>query len=325
MNFPPSMENYIVRIKQQDQKTVVGTGLQVGEQYFLTCLHVINDAWSGVPEAIRKSSQAPVYFDFPLNERHKKKLEAKLLHCDAKEDLALLITKSKITLETQPVLFFNKIEDDTPIKTFGFPSYYSATDESTYAIQTSIKGKWAEGKVIGKVGEGNYQINAIDQHGAPITHGFSGAPVKDKTKNNILGLVVKQDTQEEERIAYMIPLSKIPEEWLKEIKYSNTKQSIDKTLHKIADFHDLFQGGYIMPSNCLEILFYLQGLESSLEEWSLPLIQKRQLQSTIATLKEDVRTFKSICLNTAAVNQPRKKSLRNDILDSLDQLRKQLH
>jgi V8-like Glu-specific endopeptidase len=185
---------------------VVGAGVFVGYDQVVTNAHVINSALRRDKYASDNPKESVVELDFPFLAY--KRVSARVVRWlrpkrgDVfKGDIATLrlndappdgvVTQKLLEVETRKF-------EEAQVLVYGFPANVPT-------------GVWADGILRGSVGGGRVQIDDSMGHGYFVTDGFSGAPVWDKTKHRILGIVSVADRDGGVSAFFMIPAGQLSE------------------------------------------------------------------------------------------------------------------
>ncbi len=169
---------------------VVGTGFLIAPGYVLTCAHVVRVAWGGDPDdgaiiqVLLFEEDAPraaqvLFYDFDADDYG---ADAALLRLEATNLPQLSIF---------PVARLQQLDDDAPLKAFGFP------DPGGRILTTKTKGRI----------QGNWiQIEDSKLTGVDILGGFSGAPVWCQTTGAWVGMIVaRSDLGVNDKVGFMLP------------------------------------------------------------------------------------------------------------------------
>lgn len=188
--MPIDLTSGIVQILRDDNVTV-GTGFLVSESgLIVTCAHVVQAAKVGSGDKLIVCFQ-------------KNGVKSNVLvipewwRSPGSEDIAILRLECKIP-EGVKVLPLGSSEgiESHKIKTFGFPPNLG-----------SIHGLWGKGTLYGKVPDRENTLLQIDSK--EITSGFSGAPLWDKSRNRVIGVIVsiarKDSFDKLQNTAFAIP------------------------------------------------------------------------------------------------------------------------
>ncbi len=202
MSYP--WQQNIAGIFADDSDTIVGTGALVRAEQcglcILTCAHALNEARQFDPYNAQHHGDHRFRFWLPAQP---KPLTATLIewHPPRKgmdlvrnpvSDVALLQLEPGVEVKVKPYHLnnFKVIDlDQQRVISFGFSN---VTGKSSYAV------------LEGGDNAGRLQIASEDEHRSFIAPGFSGAPLFDEKRRNILGMVVSLSNKEGERTAYAI-------------------------------------------------------------------------------------------------------------------------
>lgn len=149
-----------------------GTGFVVTENQVLTCAHVIN--LEGII-TVQFLSYGDDLFEAEVKEGH--------WHPAAQGDLALLTIKNPPD-GLRAVIFAQNIPQEAEFESWGYPA------NAGFALRRT------EGKVCLLTNSDTDYDLQLDEP-LIVTHGFSGAPVFDKTWGSVIGLVVAFDPADE--------------------------------------------------------------------------------------------------------------------------------
>lgn len=169
---------------------IVGAGILVAEQYVLTCAHVLT-----------RTATAPetVSLDFPFKAAAQK-LTGTVVYWKPERDLAGVRLLDAAPAGTHPLPFrpsSNYINGS--FRVYGFP-------------EKQPVGGWALGNIIGGATEDLVQIQGETEQGYAIEPGFSGAPVWDVGRGEVIGLARLRDKDRPlAKIGYLIPYRQLIE------------------------------------------------------------------------------------------------------------------
>ena len=192
----------MVRILTSNKEDVVGMGFLVDRDKVVTCAHVIEKVL-GIRPNSRSLPQEDIHLDFGCLTPGV--ATAHLIYVNNDKDIAGL------KLETLPVddprpcsikLSSAKIHHlkGHSVSIVGFPGGYE-------------QGVAFTGKVIEILSENRVQIEGERTTGLPVEGGFSGAPVWDDELQNVIGMVYSAEKQPEAKVAFMIPMQAIINDW----------------------------------------------------------------------------------------------------------------
>jgi len=169
---------------------VVGAAFLVGDQYLLTCAHVL--LATGIKAKQPELSSEIIRLDFPLLAANKLCF-ARVCFWDEDKDIAGLELTSDPPAGVSPVRLL-RADDvwDHKFRTFGFPENFD-------------DGGWASGVLKGRTAGNVIQLEDIKEQGYQVKLGFSGAPVWDETLGGVVGMVSLSDTDKKAKVAFCIP------------------------------------------------------------------------------------------------------------------------
>jgi hypothetical protein len=195
MNF--EMLPSIARIEKEDG-SAVGVGFVIGNGILLTCAHVIEEAL-GLGNKIIDKPDREVKLKFP-KVNSDKVFTATIKFWEREKDLSVLELTERPSIILQHIKLAGYIDSNClwghDFRAFGFP-------------QNDNVGRWASGKVSGIVGNDWLQIEDVKGQGQRIKEGYSGSPVYDQNIGAIIGMVVALDTDDQKKIAFILPVKTI--------------------------------------------------------------------------------------------------------------------
>jgi hypothetical protein len=199
----PAIDTSLVRIRRND-KSVVGMGFLVREEYVITCAHVIAKA-IGLNETPAESPTSTVLLDFPLLDPNKILTANVVLWQKAigekQIDIAGLQIVGHVPPNATPVeLLLDSELWEHPFQTFGCPSGHP-------------NGVWASGVIRAKQATGWIHLEDIKVNGFEVGQVFSGAPVWDEELKATVGMVVAAEKNRDVKAAFMIPTQTLVENW----------------------------------------------------------------------------------------------------------------
>jgi hypothetical protein len=199
----PTIDTSLVRVRRGD-RSVVGMGFLVKEEYVITCAHVIAKAL-GLNETPAESPSATIFLDFPLLEPNKT-LTANIVLWqksigEKQVDIAGLQIVGRVPSNAAPIeLLLDSELWEHPFQTFGCPSGHP-------------DGVWASGVIRARQASGWVHLEDIKVPGFEVGQGFSGAPVWDEKLKGIVGMVVAAEKNRDVKAAFMIPTQTLVENW----------------------------------------------------------------------------------------------------------------
>lgn len=204
----------IARIYRSDG-SVVGSGFLVFDCYVLTCAHVVADAL-GIEHTIQNCPEGLVELDFPLTTSNgqKRKIKAEVIFWQpispsgtwvCGDDIAGLKLKEDLTEEISPIGLVLGTYSWNKFKVMGFPAGYD-------------NGVWTTGELRDELGNGQVQMNVLQQSDYCVEGGFSGAPIWVDTLKGVGGIMVAAEPAESEKrkqvkASFMIPAKVLSEFW----------------------------------------------------------------------------------------------------------------
>jgi S1-C subfamily serine protease len=186
----------LVRLRTVDSR-VVGAGFLVGEQWILTCAHVVSQAL-GLNDYPVDPPQGEVWLDFPLIAPARLSTARVVLWCppllDGRGDIAGLELQGEPPAGAEVVRFAEASDVwEHPFRAFGFPAGYD-------------DGVWATGRLLGRQATGWAMIEDVKAQGFAVGPGFSGTPVWDTQVQGVVGMVVAASRPADTKAAFVIPL-----------------------------------------------------------------------------------------------------------------------
>lgn len=212
----------IARIYNQKDR-IIGTGFLISPHRLLTCAHVVIQAL-GI-EKTTEIPQDPIKFDFPRYLALTAKVilwqpcsSSEIENAQYGEDIAVLeIIEPRSFAETVLNLLSIDTNEKQQINIFGFPEGYN-------------NGVWTENKFRDLIFNGWLQMDQIKLSDRIIEGGFSGAPVWDKDKKTIIGMVTASDLGNQENktaTAFAIPSSVLIDTCLKFLELQDILLELD--------------------------------------------------------------------------------------------------
>jgi hypothetical protein len=180
------IEDCVVRISLGSDNRVNGSGFLIERRTICTCAHVLFKPRDASPVKINT-------INFPFLD-HDNRIEATVSSWVNPSpnggDIAFLSIGENVG-ECRSLLPTGSLTG-TPFEVYGFPSGYA-------------DGVWATGVIGNKDARGWYELSAERQEGFAVKGGFSGAPVWDKVRLGIVGMIVAVDNDPTTRVGFMIP------------------------------------------------------------------------------------------------------------------------
>jgi hypothetical protein len=180
------LETSIVRILSKVSNSVKGAGFLFSDGRICTCSHVII-------HSIGDAVEPGLEINFPFQDqdyRHPVIVDSWLPVEKTGGDIAFLSWSGKLR---SPLLLLSSAHlPGSPCEVYGFPQGFE-------------DGVWASARIGNQDARGWYEIVSERSQGFPLTQGFSGAPVWDKTRLGIVGMVVAIDGNPANRLGFMIP------------------------------------------------------------------------------------------------------------------------
>lgn len=164
----------IVRVLQPNGKTA-GTGFVLtSDGLIATCAHVVQS-----DDAQRRGDPIPekrtIVFH-ATGEQREARVEPEWWRTSKAEDVAILRIDGGLPDGVLPLpLGFSSGTSDHPFDTFGFPE------------SNPKQGIWGEGHLLGATKIGDVQV--IQLSSKEVTPGFSGAPIADRQRRQVVGMV----------------------------------------------------------------------------------------------------------------------------------------
>lgn len=197
LHSPAPIKKAIARLRHSNG-TVVGAGFLVTNSCLLTCAHVVTEVL-GLPQNHLDALTEKVELEFVFSD-DPTPLKAQVVFWRSVnpgrkgEDIAGLKIETAIPTDIQAVKM-EKTDDwwNHPFSTYGFPKGHDP-------------GVWALGRLIEERGlVGWVQMEAITVNGQPIQPGFSGSPIWDNCRGEVVGMAIAEDRKRETKTAFMIP------------------------------------------------------------------------------------------------------------------------
>lgn len=236
-----SIEQAIVRFFDKNLN-VVGAGFFISSKHIITCAHVFALATTGnimnseIPELPDEEAE----FDFPYLKSER--LKAKAIYwypldrdkTKPVEDIAILELVSSLPSNADHATLLESQNTSNlknrPFEVYGFPTGQPI-------------GVWAKGIVINELSNGWMQIEAEGETGYSLEKGFSGAPVIDREKKEVIGMAIASDQKRESaKVSFFVPSRILIKTCsnLEEISYFNRSSELDA-----------------MEEHCLEVSSYI--------------------------------------------------------------------
>jgi hypothetical protein len=167
--MPVNLTDSIVQILRHDD-AIVGTGFLISNNGLIaTCAHVVQFA------KVEPTGKLAVRFQ-QSREKHSASVIREYHRNPDAEDVAILKLEHEIPNDIKALpLGISSGTKNHEIVSFGFPSI------------GDIKGLWGHGKILGKVTKSGSLLLQIDSK--EITLGFSGAPLWDEFKQQVVGMI----------------------------------------------------------------------------------------------------------------------------------------
>jgi hypothetical protein len=185
-----------------DEGSICGAGVLIDPWRILTCAHV-------VAKALGADSHGPppagvVTVDFPALSgvsRFARVMTGGWVSTayDGRGDVTVLVLDEAAPDDVRPASFGPCGERDShSVRTYGHPADLD-------------DGVWAEARLVGSGGPGGewIQLDGLTVTGRRVERGFSGAGVFDERSLTVIGVVVAEDLQATNRVAWMIPMERI--------------------------------------------------------------------------------------------------------------------
>lgn len=198
-------KNFIVRIHRTASRVPAGMGVVVGDRHIVTCAHVVNTALRRNPrDSARPGPDATIKIDFPLRDG----TAAVPLNCRIETwsappaagistgDIAGLITDEPMPLEVRPARLMDSAGAwNMAASIFGYPQDPAHPRES---------GAWARVFIVGAVGTGSLQLDAVKEGTFRVRQGYSGSPViiADEAGDAVVGILSATSSDEEIQDSY---------------------------------------------------------------------------------------------------------------------------
>jgi energy-coupling factor transporter ATP-binding protein EcfA2 len=199
----PAISSSLIRIRRSD-KSVVGMGCLVKENYILTCAHVVARSL-GLHDTPVIPPEGTVLLDFPLVEPGKMLTAHIVLWQKSigqrEVDIAGLQISGRVPAGAVPIemLLQNELWGHS-FQTFGCPDGHP-------------DGVWASGVIRGEQASGWVHLEDVKVPGFEIGPGFSGAPVWDESDKGTVGMIVAAEQRRDVKVAFMIPTRTLLENW----------------------------------------------------------------------------------------------------------------
>jgi hypothetical protein len=183
------IERSVARVWRGQSSHPSGSGFLILKNTVCTCAHVLTSSDDTKP--IQEN-----VINFPFIERHRG--PANLLSwVDVTAfggDIAFMSVTD--TQAQAPRLLDAEFSRNTPCEVYGFPLGFE-------------DGVWASGIIGNRDARGWYEISSEKPHGFSVKRGFSGAPVWDKIRQGIVGMIVAVDNDPATRVGFMIPIENV--------------------------------------------------------------------------------------------------------------------
>ena len=189
---------WLVRVRTPDG-AVAGAGILVGDHLALTCAHVVNSAL-GQPSMEVSAPAGNVLLDFPFS-LTRNPCPASVIEQGwepinqlGEGDMAVVRLAGNAPDDSRQVPWvpFRSVWGH-PYRAYGFPP-------------GNDRGEWTRGELLGPSGRDWIQLEAMKVTGAAIEQGFSGSPVWDERLRGVVGMIVAEDLDRQQRTAFMIPI-----------------------------------------------------------------------------------------------------------------------
>jgi hypothetical protein len=189
---------WLVRVRTPDG-AVAGAGILVAEHFALTCAHVVNSAL-GQPSTKVSAPAGDVLLDFPFSSTTNLSPASVIeqawepINQLGEGDMAIIRLASNAPDDTRQVPWvpFRSVWGH-PYRAYGFPP-------------GNDRGEWARGELLGPTGRDWIQLEAMKVTGAAVEQGFSGSPVWDERLRGVVGMIVAEDLDRQQKTAFMIPI-----------------------------------------------------------------------------------------------------------------------
>jgi WD40 repeat protein len=199
----------------RDRTQIVGIGVLVGPNEFLTCAHVVNTALGCAQNDGTDKSGAVVTVEF-INAERRPVRDGKVVAWAppagqgmGPELAGLRFDEPLASDQAQPARLSVDSADDRPLRVFGYPTQQVRPD-----------GAWVLLRRKGLVaGTTLLQVDSMDGEVIKAQPGFSGSPVWDAGHQNVLGILVAAAVGAAERDAYVVPPSFLAEKWEDQLGY----------------------------------------------------------------------------------------------------------
>lgn len=176
------LRDFTVQIRHPDSGAVVGTGVVVSpEGMVVTCAHVAMQALGLHPRDALDRKLGVFLPQVPREQRDRRASIAAVFDRND-DDIVLLRIEGPLSLAPQNVAVIGAAE---PSQGHPFQSY-------GYRPLDNFRAGWAEGTIQGTVDppeDGDYLCEPVQLVSSQISGGMSGAPVLDKDRNLVIGLV----------------------------------------------------------------------------------------------------------------------------------------
>jgi hypothetical protein len=176
----------VARVWRGGAKHPGGSGFLIANGIVCTCTHVLCAEYEEIP-----SGAYTINFPFVDGRQSTAELSYWLPIGNKGGDVAFLAVEQagaqvELLLDTNSII-------GTPCEVYGFPQGFDL-------------GVWASSCVVGnKDARGWFEITTEREHSRSVKRGFSGAPVWDKVRQGIIGMIVAVDNDPSMRVGFMIP------------------------------------------------------------------------------------------------------------------------
>lgn len=190
---------------------VVGAGFLIDQHHILTCAHVVNASLNRPPlSSQRPGTEDIINLDFRVPRGW---FPAQAVLAEGgwhpldghRGDVAVLIVVSETPPSSTPAILspLMTLRDTVPFDTEGFPAGHD-------------DGIGAHGSILRRLSVGVewVQLEADGYRGRRLTKGFSGAPIFDRERRVVVGMVTAEDSKEPAAgISAMIPVDLLVTYW----------------------------------------------------------------------------------------------------------------
>lgn len=194
-------EGWRVRVRGADGR-ICGAGVLVDSWRLVTCAHVVAEALQADPSGAPPSGTVAV--DFPALTRVSRLAMVMTggwvpVAADGRGDLAVLVLDEAAPDGLQPAsLVHFGAPDGRTVRAYGHPA-------------GQADGVWALTRPVGYGGPGGewVQMDGLAVTGRRVERGFSGAGVLDENAVAVVGLIVAEDLDAPNRVAWMLPIEQV--------------------------------------------------------------------------------------------------------------------